>query len=82
MGLENGRSLDYIKDESGEQKSLYEDNNYSDEEDEKLVSADDFRGSLDEKSDQIIANYKRRLDALRTSHEENESDQEYKPKKL
>ena len=57
MGLENGKPLDYINDESGEKKSLYEDN--------KLVSADDYKGSLDDKGDDIIAAYKKRIDALK-----------------
>jgi hypothetical protein len=57
MGLENGKPLDYINDESGEKKSLYEDN--------KLVSADDYKGSLDDKADDIIAAYKKRIDALK-----------------
>lgn len=57
MGLENGKPLDYINDESGEKKSLYEDN--------KLVSADDYKGSLDDKADNIIAAYKKRIDALK-----------------
>lgn len=57
MGLENGKTLDYINDESGEKKSLYEDN--------QLVSADDYKGSLDDKGDDIIAAYKKRIDALK-----------------
>ena len=57
MGLENGKPLDYINDESGEKKSLYEDN--------KLVSADDYKGSLDDKGDDIIAAYKKRIAALK-----------------
>ena len=61
--------LDKIKDESGERKSLYEDNNSTSNEDEKLVSADDFKGSLEDTSDKIINSYKEKLAALRKERE-------------
>ena len=73
MNLENGKPIDYIKDESGEQKSLYESNNTSNDT-EKLVSADDYKGSLEQESNQIINTYKQRIEALQSERRKLEEE--------